>query len=463
MEALEREARDNAEVTAELRKETRGLLDELKSLNSRHEELLAERESDQTQLRAADEQIEMFKKKYEQAKTELRNMKGSSLPIFSRLVSSADQGFLATSQLFVQSPKQMGDFMPASPSGAIADIYMTKFQAAIDSLLTAGRSNAPASVLSAMKALVLAVSKIDEDVQTFERDRINELDDVEQDRLHVLKRNCNGTLNNLMTAAKNHATSSGLSPVSLLDAAASHLTVTVIDISKMLKIRPATAQEREQSSRYSSTASASRSPSTRTPTNGVSSPVGNPRLGSLKKEGSIGSTSSFRDRFSPVSESGGRPRPQHGPDRSLDTQSSFSAGRRGGTPDYFDSGDTYGSKRSDNRGHYGRPSGGSSTYRYSNREDEPEPNGRRYSSSPDRESESRRRYASSVGSVDHEVFDSPPGGKLGEDVSLEQGKSDEESWEELKVTSFEPSLDRNDIRLIVVHFLFLPGILGEPD
>jgi hypothetical protein len=330
--------------------------------------------------------------------------------------------------------------MPASPGGAIADIYMTSFQTSVDSLLAAGRSNAPSSVLAAMKALILAVSKIDEDVQIYERDRINELDEAEQDRLHALKRNCNGTLSNLMTAAKNHATSSGLSPVSLLDAAASHLTVTVIDIVKMLRTRLATAQEREKCSRMSSSASTTRSTPPRAATNGISSPVGNVRLDNLKKGGSIGSTSSFRDRFSPISEGGGRSRGQHMPERSLDSQSSFGAGRRVvETPDRYDvgghggSGDVGYSSRAINRGHYGRPSGGSSSFRYSNREEDPGLNGRHYSSSPDGESEGHGLYASSVGSVDQEVFDSPPGGRIGDDVSLEQGRSDEEAWEELKV------------------------------
>jgi hypothetical protein len=321
-----------------------------------------------------------------------------------------------------------------------------------------------------MKGIVLAVTRIDEDVQVFERDRIHDLDETDQERLVNLKRNCNGTLSNLMTAAKNHANSAGLSPVSLLDAAASHVAVTVVDIVKMLRTRPATAQEREQSSRLSSTASTSRSPPSRTPTNGsISSPVGNLRLDNLKKGGgSIGSTSSLRDRFSPISENGGRTRGQHGADRSLDSQSSFGTGRRVvETPERYDAvdhrgggggGGAYGSRTVD-RGHYGRPSN-SSSFRYSNRgEDHQEPNGRHYSSSPDGESEGGRgRYASSVGSVDQEVFDSPPGGRIGDDVSLEQGRSDEEMWEELKVCRRRRAESRRDVAgaLIVIPPCRLP-------
>ena len=48
---------------------------------------------------------------------------------------------------------------------------------------------------------------------------------------------------------KNHASSQGLSPVSLLDAAASHLCVTVVDLVKLLKIRKAHPAELEQEQR----------------------------------------------------------------------------------------------------------------------------------------------------------------------------------------------------------------------
>jgi DNA repair exonuclease SbcCD ATPase subunit len=103
MEAMEREARDNAEITAELRKETRGLLEELKNLNMRHDELLAERESEQAQLRIADEQAATFKRKYEEAKTELRRTKGR-LAFFIRLVLFSVDNPCAYSDIAIVCP-----------------------------------------------------------------------------------------------------------------------------------------------------------------------------------------------------------------------------------------------------------------------------------------------------------------------------------------------------------------------
>lgn len=133
--------------------------------------------------------------------------------------------------------------MPASADGQIVDVHVTAFQSSIDSLLVAGRSSTPSSVLGAMRQVVAAVSTIDADVQTAERTSRRSLPEADAERVVQLKGKCNATLSNLVTAAKNHATSAGLSPVSLLDAAASHLSVTVIDLVKILRVRKATMTE----------------------------------------------------------------------------------------------------------------------------------------------------------------------------------------------------------------------------
>lgn len=84
----------------------------------------------------------------------------------------------------------------------------------------------------------------------------------EQDRiaLQSLKARCNATLSNLITAAKTHAASQGLSPVSLLDAAASHLTATAVDMIKLLKIRKASSSELTRSTTEQSLQSAASTP-----------------------------------------------------------------------------------------------------------------------------------------------------------------------------------------------------------
>jgi protein SPA2 len=64
--------------------------------------------------------------------------------------------------------------------------------------------------------------------------------------VHALEERVEATLSNLVTASKTHATSSGLSPVSLLDAAASHVSAAVTELGRVVFLRRATKAEQEQ-------------------------------------------------------------------------------------------------------------------------------------------------------------------------------------------------------------------------
>jgi hypothetical protein len=99
-----------------------------------------------------------------------------------------------------------------------------------------------------MKSVVNAVSSIVEDVRSFERRPQRDRPDIDLDTLSSLRERAEATLSNLVTASKTHATSSGMSPVSLLDAAASHVSATITEIGRMVSIRKATKAEQDQSS-----------------------------------------------------------------------------------------------------------------------------------------------------------------------------------------------------------------------
>ena len=91
-----------------------------------------------------------------------------------------------------------------------------------------------------MHKVISAVNLVDQDVQNVDPRRLASLPPAEQERLSSLKSKTNATLSNLMTASRNHAVSFGVSPVSLLDAAASHLSAAVIDLVRILRIRRTT-------------------------------------------------------------------------------------------------------------------------------------------------------------------------------------------------------------------------------
>ncbi|KAK4686209.1 protein SPA2, partial [Tremellales sp. Uapishka_1] len=205
---------NQSEVAAELKAEMHSLLDELNSLSIRNDELMAEREQDAQGMNEMEEKVEEYRKRWEKARIELRNLK-------------------ATSTMFVSKPFS-DDHLPASADGNIADLNVSAFQSAIDGLLAAARSSTPSGVLPAMKAIVEAITCIGEDVVAFEA---NPNIDVDANRLESLKHESTTRLGALMQAARNHAMASGLSPVSLLDAAAGHLSSNVVEIIKLLKIR----------------------------------------------------------------------------------------------------------------------------------------------------------------------------------------------------------------------------------
>lgn len=156
--------------------------------------------------------------------------------------------------MYLQAPK-LDDQLPVSPDGGLLDIHVTSFVSAIDNLLTAGRSNAPTRVLTPMKAVVNSVTAILDDVRAFERRVQKERTDVDLDALRALRDRAEATLSNLVAATKTHATGSGMSPVSLLDAAASHVSLTITEIGKTICIRKATRMEQEQASNLPSSSS----------------------------------------------------------------------------------------------------------------------------------------------------------------------------------------------------------------
>lgn len=212
------------QLLRQLQSDMQGLMAELTELSRRNDELMTAKDADLALIRDLDAQCKDYKRKYELAKTELRGLK-------------------ATSQLFLQPPK-IDDSFPMSPDGGVLDIHVTAFVSATDSLLTAGRSNSPTRVLVPMKAVVNAVTAITDDLRQLERrPRSNEVD---FDALRSLRDRAEATLSNLVVATKSHATGAGMSPVSLLDAAASHVSSTITEIAKIAFIRRATPAEQEQ-------------------------------------------------------------------------------------------------------------------------------------------------------------------------------------------------------------------------
>lgn len=66
----------DSEVVEQLRSDMEVLIAEVSDLSRRNDELMTSKDSDLTVIRDLDAQLKEYKRKYEQAKTELRSMKG---------------------------------------------------------------------------------------------------------------------------------------------------------------------------------------------------------------------------------------------------------------------------------------------------------------------------------------------------------------------------------------------------
>ena len=66
----------DSEVVEQLRGDMEGLIAEVSDLSRRNDELMTSKDSDLIVIRDLDAQLKDYKRKYEQAKTELRSVKG---------------------------------------------------------------------------------------------------------------------------------------------------------------------------------------------------------------------------------------------------------------------------------------------------------------------------------------------------------------------------------------------------
>lgn len=209
-------------VTSEVKEEVAAFLGEMKALSAQSSQHFEREEQLAYQVHKLENQIKEWKSRYTRTKTQLRTLRVSS------------QG------LPLQQPDGKHSRALTDPDGLIKDIHVTKFQVAIDELLRSARGSEPDSVLMHVKAVVIAVRNITQDVGSLSADQ-----DERSPQKSKLKSRISATANNLITASKNFVISNGLSPVSLLDAAASHLTAAVVELTRIVKIRPTPDAELE--------------------------------------------------------------------------------------------------------------------------------------------------------------------------------------------------------------------------
>lgn len=230
---LERELAEQQQVTDEVRREAAQFLQEMRGLSEKSSRAMEKEERLEAQVQSLEAELRDWKARYARAKTQIRHLKTTSS--FGLMKSGPDAaGFVRDGNL-------------ARPDGVVRDVHVTKYQLAVDELLQTARNADPDALLESMKHAVLCVRHIIADIDAaFPPDSRQGQqggggEDAVQSRQHQLaklKARVSATANNLITATKNHAAASGLAPVSLLDAAASHLATAVVELVRAAKVRP---------------------------------------------------------------------------------------------------------------------------------------------------------------------------------------------------------------------------------
>lgn len=238
-EELERELSEQQQLSEEVRRDAQMFLQEMRELSARSDAAVEKEERYANQVSSLEADVKEWKSRYARAKTQLRSLKASSIGLAS-LASPDISNYTRDATL-------------STPDGAVKDVHVTNFQLSIDELLQVARRSDPDQVLESMRHVVKCVRAITGDVDNTPLSQIQsptssvngDISSPEKQQAK-LKSRVSATANNLITASKNHASSGGLSPVSLLDAAASHLSTSVVELVKLVKVRPTPENELDQ-------------------------------------------------------------------------------------------------------------------------------------------------------------------------------------------------------------------------
>ena len=207
-------------TNAEVRQEAMGFLSQMKTLAQRTDASSEREEQLVHRVHNLESEIKEWKSRYAKIRTQLGDMRSGSMPM--PVPNARQTAFNA-------------------PDGLVKDVFVTRFQLAIDELLRSAHSKDPQLVLGHVKDVVVSVRNI----SLATGDISSSAQDEHSQQIVKQRNKMSATSTNLITAAKNFAFSHGLAPVSLLDAAASHLSASVIELLHTVKTCPTPPKELE--------------------------------------------------------------------------------------------------------------------------------------------------------------------------------------------------------------------------
>ncbi|KAK3725991.1 component of the polarisome [Vermiconidia calcicola] len=234
IELLQEELSNQEKITNEVRDEATMYLREMRDLSRENDKAIEQEEQLAAQVAKLENQIDTWRQRYAKVKSQNKSLRASALGL--GLQNAFDAGSLFRKEALV------------SEGGLVKDVDVSRFQMSIDELLKVARQSSTDAMLDSVKNVVVCVQSISSAVGMDGYPTPSPSPDSNaQPPMSVgkLKARVTGTANSLITATKQHASASGLSPVALLDAAASNLTSSVIELIKAVGIRPSPKSELE--------------------------------------------------------------------------------------------------------------------------------------------------------------------------------------------------------------------------
>lgn len=240
IELLEEQLATQEKLTNEVRQEATLYLREMRDLSQQTESAIEQEEKLSAQVTKLEKEIDTWRERYAKAKAQNKALRASTLGLG---LTSVDMGNLSREDSFI------------SQDGLVCDVDITRFQLAVDELLKSARRSGTENMLESVKQVTLCVSAISSTIGTDgyptpspSPHSPNGAPPTTSPSVAKLKARVTGTANSLITATKQHASASGLSPVALLDAAASNLTASVVELVKAVGVRPSSASELQDAS-----------------------------------------------------------------------------------------------------------------------------------------------------------------------------------------------------------------------
>lgn len=239
---LKDELADQQKLTNDVRLQATQFLQEMRTLSEQSEAALGKEEQLRAQVSSLESEIQEWKTRYANTKTKLRTLNATSMGL--PLQQLAPGALTARQELL-------------SSEGLVNDVDVTRFQIAIDELVHAARDASSDTIIEKMKGVIKCVRDLipaeeDNDMAGLASPFLSGSVAGHPEAQSLSPSTPRGRVlveaKQLITAARNHAAANGLSPVSLLDAAAGNLTAAVVDYLKQAGIKPVPHEELQQGS-----------------------------------------------------------------------------------------------------------------------------------------------------------------------------------------------------------------------